>query len=65
MSAVQETPDQYLERHYGLLPADLDLEPGQFTVAEVERLADKYGLTKARDFTHAQAVRVMARYQVN
>jgi hypothetical protein len=49
------TSTQYLFEVYGLEPSDLDLQDGTFDIAEVERLAEKYNLTKRENMTLEKA----------
>jgi hypothetical protein len=51
MNQIQQDAVTYLKLVYGLEPGDLDLTEGEFDIAEVDRLAEKHGLTKREDMT--------------
>jgi hypothetical protein len=59
--AKKHTPAQYLEEVYGLQPSDLDLT-GNFTKAEVDRLATKYGLTRIEDMNLERAKSILKNF---
>ena len=54
------TSTQYLKEVYGLDPSDLDLQDGTFDIAEVERLAIKFGLTRKENMSLERARQILA-----
>lgn len=61
MAQNKQTPEQYLKAVYGLEPSDLDLDLGEgsFDIEEVERLAEKYNLTRKENISLQQAKAIM------
>ena len=53
-----ESAVKYLKDVYGLEPNDVELSESD-TIKDVERIAEKYGLTKLEDMTLEKAVRIL------